>query len=465
MPTVPKRWSSVDLLLLGALSLVAIAIRLASIEQWSFGAVEAIAFRAVSQPLDAQPGGLFGGAEAFHPVGYLSLRWLFEIGLLQHATEGWLRLPFAFVGAVTVPLLALYARPLVGLVPARLAAVVLVVHPAHIAASQTADPLVMAVPIALVAGVLARSGRSRLWSWPCLVLAGACHPVGWLVGVGSMLVAPDRGDAAASRWASGRRSRALVVAIATLSGAVLLADLVVMLGAPLLLLAVACLLARVHERAWRLSLVTVALLAAAAVLRVSGGGRSVDAVLLGAVPFAILLAACACRAAYRVLADLLPPRATAGRVLAAAPSVILIGELVSATFLYFTVYDGGRPAWREVRDAVAVERQPGHEVRLFARRGVDVLQSYLRPQHWRERGADPHPGLSVSRLPQLGAGLESLLDDPDTQLVLLHDEHAALARTPAGAAVLAQFEVTAAWPGPQPYGDVTVYLLRRRAAR
>ena len=76
----------VDLSLFAAISLLGAALRLLSVEQWSFGLEEAATFRAVTQPVGAGAGELFGSEQGGFPAACL---WLLGTpGLLRgrHST-------------------------------------------------------------------------------------------------------------------------------------------------------------------------------------------------------------------------------------------------------------------------------------------------------------------------------------------------------------------------------------------
>jgi len=163
------------------------------------------------------------------------------------------------------------------------------------------------------------------------------------------------------------------------------------------------------------------------------------------------------------------------RSLMAAPSIMLFGELATAAFLYFVIYAGARPPWRDVRSAVLASAARGHQVDLIARSGCDVMRVYLRPSHWRGTGAsvavgsqsvarDPHPGVRVSAIPADLAAARTLLSSPDAVLVLQRDEWMTLLSAELIADLLEDFVVAEVWPSPQPHGSQALYLLRRRCS-
>ena len=157
------------------------------------------------------------------------------------------------------------------------------------------------------------------------------------------------------------------------------------------------------------------------------------------------------------------------RILAAAPAIMLLGEVLTATVLYFMVYGGGRPPWRSVRDAVLASLRPGRKIELVAASGCDVMRVYLRPSHWyapldsRQPDDDPHPGIRVSLLSDDLDAARTLLASPDALLVLQREEWSALLAAEGGAELVADFVIKSMWPCPQPSGDHAIYLLERRS--
>lgn len=123
-------WSNGELIVLLAVTAFAGVVRMWHLEQWSLSPIEGESWAAAVSMR----------GDGWEPVSSLSsrlLQFLLTTGLLPSHGEGWLRLPFAFVGIVTVPLLALVGEGLVGRRAALLAAAVLAVHPAHVLWSQS----------------------------------------------------------------------------------------------------------------------------------------------------------------------------------------------------------------------------------------------------------------------------------------------------------------------------------------
>ncbi|MCK5942405.1 MAG: hypothetical protein KAI24_10580, partial [Planctomycetes bacterium] len=316
----------------------------------------------------------------------------------------------------------------------------------QVAASATAHPAVFAAAVALVAGVLAMRG----WRWSsylAVAVAGGCHPLGWLAGAG--LVAATRAPGPAGRvpgWA---------FALLVVPALPLVPDLVLGPAVAAVLLAAAAFALRLPgPRGFAAALLLPLAAAGGWWWQDPGVGASARVV---SAPIVCLLAAWAAVQFARVVGEqLAQPRAVA-RLVGVAVAVMMIGELLTATFLYFAVYRGGRPAWRQARAAVSATRVAGRELQVVAGRGVDVLRAYLRPDHWHEPQRDPHPGVRVEALAPDEAGRAAQVAAPGALFVLQADERAALGAAADG------FVVLDLWPCPTPVGDGSLYVLRRRA--
>lgn len=441
-----RRWSTSDFVVLVLFSLAAAGLRLLFIEQWSFGPSEATTWRALTAPLYGEGETFAASGQVAYPLAFLLMRELLEQGVLPGMTEGWLRLPFAFAGCLVTPLLALLARPLLGREVGILAALVVAFHPACIASSQTADPVVVASAIALLAGVLAMRG----WKWSsgaAVVLAGGSHPLGWVAGLGILCAVRQ------PRWLVELRWR--WVGALALAAAPVFVDLgygPTWTSVLLSLLAVGLWL----PRARGFALAAMLPLASAGIWwwwdpAVGASARVITAPVIAA------LASWACVQFARAVAGGLDASPRVKRLVLAAPVLILLAELFTATFLYFTVYEGGRSAWRSARSAVAASRVPGRELVVIAGRGAEVLRTYLRPSHWREPGRDPHPGIRVEPLAGDAAGRAAQALRADALFVLLPEE-----RVQLGSAA-DDLVVVALWPSPKAVGDASLSVLRRRA--
>ena len=441
-----ERWQSVDLVALGGISLLAAALRLLFIEQWSYGPQEAVTWRALTAPLSGHEASFASSREAASPLVYLLLRELLERGVLPGTTEGWLRLPFAFAGCLVTPLVALWARPLLGRAAGVLAALAVAVHPACITSSQTADPAVFAAAATLFAGVFSTRGW-RLLAAGAVVIAGLCHPLGWFAAGGVALIgrAPKWWDHVGAGWLLSLVPLAAPAILGLGYGpawtAALLACLALRGGIPQArFLAGALLLPLAAAGLWCWSDPSVV-----------AAARAITA------PFVVACAAWACVQFARAAAGRLEVSAPVGRMVGAAPLLMLIGELLAASFLYFTVYEGDRSAWRDARSAVAAMRKPGEDLVVVAGRGVDVLRTYLRPNHWRLPGEDLHAGVEVRALASGAEARRAQLQEENALFVLLPDE-----RDSMGPAAV-ELVVLALWPSPKAVGDGSLYVMRRRA--
>lgn len=464
------RWSVTDTLLLAVLSLVGLGLRLVAIGEWSFDVTEAETFRALTQPLSGGSEAFMGSDSSTYPLVYLLLRGLLETGVLSGFTEGWIRLPFAFAGCLLVPCLALFVRPLLGRGAACMAALVIAVHPGHIAASQTADPVVFAMTAAVCAGALRVAGR-RWSAYLMCVVAGGCHPIGWLCGLG--LLCASTGDRVL------RRTPAFLWWLLLAHAVVLVPCVLGLLGLSLTLLAIIAVLVRTPVGGDPDTVASgspLGLGIAALLPLVAGGiwwlvvGEGAESATIAALAPLTVLASWSVVQFFRRLRDRLveqgEDRVWLTRALVVTPSLLLLGELATSTFLYFVIFGGARAPWRDVRDAVLAATTSGHQVEVVAGRGSDVMRAYLRPRHWRAanatlHAADPHPGVRVSDLPRAVEDAVELLARPDTMLVLQHDEWSSLQSTEHGRRLLEDFRPVEVWSSPQVLGDHSLYLLRR----
>jgi hypothetical protein len=446
---LPAPWSTARLLLLLAVTVLAAALRLWHLELWSWNGDEAHTFQVLAMSAEqfaTQP-------ERWYPLLPWLLRQLAEHGWLAGLTEGWLRLPFAFVGALTVPLLAVMAAPLVGTGVAVLAALLLAMHPWHVAQSQTAAPaVVLAAGVTAVFGLVLR--RRYVLAAVTQVVMVAVHPLGWLAGLG-LLAGLLRGRAAAIALP--------VVALVAAVAAIWWLDWV----RPWLLAAAAlaaCGPARARS-AW-LAVVTPA--AAAAVLAWAGVVEFAVVGLL-ALPGVVALATGAVVDLGRQWRS-----ALAGRRWLSAAGAALVAGLATIdggveNWLRATLHEGNRPAWRAVKDlALGTVQGPGGLL-LAAVSGAGPLGCYLRPNDGREAG-DPHPGIEVRAIDlALGAAAITSLREqrPDASclLVLRADEAPQWQRAPELATALQRgFELWRVLPGPRQGGDHTLFVYRRRSA-
>ncbi len=125
-------WTWEHLIILTAITFLAGVLRLYKIDEWSFWIDEVHTLRdAVLNTSDE----FWAAPTSRYPIGFLLVRWFQP--WLPGAAEGSYRLIFAFFGIVSVPLLAVFARRMLGAGPALLAALLLALSPWHIYWSQS----------------------------------------------------------------------------------------------------------------------------------------------------------------------------------------------------------------------------------------------------------------------------------------------------------------------------------------
>lgn len=473
-------WPARDLLVLLGIAAVAAALRFWQVEVWSVSAAEADTWRRATTGGD-------GDGFALPVVG---LRLLFDNGLLPTHGEGWLRLPFLFAGTLAVPLLALVGDALVGRRAALLAAGMLALHPWHVEVCQSATGHGAALTASLLAlgsayvGLETRSVSSWLFAAAFAVLAGLCHPIGWLtvyVAFGCWQL--ERFWHAERRDRMGVVAGAVIALTATVVAALMARPAAAAAGAsevagaaaaqiaaarvPVVALALLVpLLMRESTRQAR-CLATAALLSFALPLLLGLVALPVarDQALL-ALPALLLLAANGALASLdRVRAALGGGRSFAVLLPGAMVAVAVVADLAIGSFLYTTARRGSRPDWRQARDQIvrAAER-PG--LTVLAAAGHDSLVYYLRPEHWRAPAGDPHPGIAIAELdlgaPRLAAQAAAAAGaGNDLFVVLLQDELAALRAVPAARdALRASFELLEVLPSAGTRRDETVYVHR-----
>lgn len=449
-PDDPQGWTRAQVGALAAVTLLATALRLFRIEQWSWSSGEATAWRAITQPL-AGPDGLFASREGWAPLGYLGVRWLCDLGVLPSHGEGWLRLPFGFAGVVAVPLLALVGRPLVGAGAALLAALLLAIHPLHVAVSQSMEPVGFALPLALLGLACVQQG-ARAAAVAAMALAGLCAGIGWIGLV--LLVAgrlPSRLRERAERGVAWLALPACASGLGALTLPVVAAAAVGWCFSPTASLRAAT--------AWSLGVGAASSLAA---------GPEGQVLLVSCLPGVLLLAAVGLQRVFTAARATLggSPRVVAAG--AALPAAVVVTWLGVGVFLHAMVYRGGRSPWRTAAEAVWVAASDRGSFVVGAAAGVPSLTCYLRPNHWRGPGADPHPGTVVLSLdltaPAAAIARLAARDEVLVLLVLREDEVGRFG--PVDRARLdATFELLRVVQSPQAHGDDTLYVFRRSTAR
>lgn len=393
-----------DMAWIVVLTVVAAALRFYELGEWAFWIDEAHTFRDATSRIDE----FWNASVSRYPVAYLTLRGLLD--WLPGTSEGWLRLPFAFFGVLTVPVLALVGRSLVGRRASLCSAGLLAVFPWHIYWSQNARGYTITLFFALLgaAGVL-RGIQRRSYGWSlagllCVFGSGMTHPSGFLL-------LPAFVAYAALRWRHDEWLRAKVnrytVGLAVVGVAVVAAVVGPSLGVasrvkddpslmhfvqtcvyfvtpPIGLAGLAGLLwlradARARDGAgFLLCWVGVPL----GLLSVVGGLLTkvtaqyafftLPAFCLGAGALVVQLADRITDARARLARLVLP--------------LILFADLLSYDYLYFTAQFGDRPRWRDA--ALLVMAEPGTPVILTTNdRGLDYYVS--RDRFWGGPGTGP----------------------------------------------------------------------------
>lgn len=443
---VAAPWTGRTLGALAAITLVAAVLRLWGVRDWSFDEAEAATFRLLQLPLGGEAG-FYAAPESRAPLLHLLLRALVDHGLLPSLGEGSLRLPFLFLGLLTVPVLGLVLRRWCGLGVALLAASVLAIHPLHVQASQTAATPVVVPLMGLLAAAAFHGERPRWFAGGALVLlAGLADPLGfalaltawrrpgqgvvvryvpWLV-LGLLLLA---GGALAWRWP-----------LLALAG----------LGLPLL--------------PWPVHLLLLAPAVTAPFAPAEAGFAALPGGLAAAVLAAVELAR-----RFGATLPVAPTRTGRVTALAAAwlaPALVAV-VLAIDTFLLLGLHQGERAPWRDAVRVVLRSYDGSRGLRVGAMGESEVLRCYLRPRHWRVPGSDPHPHAQVEALPggdEATAALQSLLASAAERqrvpvLVLGTEEVAALPE--AARALLAQrFTVQQLLVAPTARGDRSLLVMR-----
>ncbi|MEY2982033.1 MAG: hypothetical protein RL562_2260 [Planctomycetota bacterium] len=366
-----------QLVLLVVLTLAAIALRLFRLGEWSFWVDEAHTFRDVT----ASETEFWRSNVSNYPLGYLMLRWLLDAGVLRTTGEGWLRLPFAFFGALAIPALAVFGRSVVGRRAALLAAGMLAISPWHLYWSQNARGYALTMFFALLAAFTAhRAARHRsillaLVAVIGVAIAGSAHPSGVLLIVS--MVAFFGSEVASDPGLRRRVTRLpvmLALGICAAGLAVWVGPTVLhaarekpdfsavhlaqtfgwFLGPPFVVAAVGGSLAMMlrasrREAAFLITWLLVPLLALAVV------GSSFLKVTaqygLVVLPAVYLLAS----RLIVELADEIRERSTRARLLRWTLPFVLMSSLASEAFLYFAKRHGERPLWREAAQFVMAD--------------------------------------------------------------------------------------------------------------
>jgi hypothetical protein len=439
-------WTGRTLGALAAITLVAAVLRLWGVRDWSFDVAEAATFRALQLPLGGDAG-FYAAPESRAPLLHLLLRALVDHGMLPSLGEGSLRLPFVFLGLLTVPVLGLVLRRWCGPGVAIAAALLLALHPLHVQASQTAATPVVVPLLVLLAAAAFHGERPRWFAGAALVLlAGLADPLGYAAVLTAWRRPGHRNVVRVLPW--------LALGLLLLGGALpawrwpLLA--LAGFGLPLL--------------PWPVQL----LLLAPAVLAPFAPAEAALAALPGGITAAVLAAVDLARrfGATLPVAPTTTGRATALLAAWLAPALVAV-VLAIDTFLLLGLHQGARPPWRDAARVVLRAYDGSRGLWVGAMADQEVLRCYLRPKHWCVPGSDPHPHVQVQALP---GGEEALAALQDLQamaaerqrlpvLVLRTDELAALPE--AARTLLAQrFVVQQLLAAATAQGDRSLLVLR-----
>lgn len=405
----PPPFTGRQLAILTAITLLGAALRLLRLGEWSLWVDEAHTVRDVTVPLAH----FWGTEQSGYPLSYLLLRGLLD--WMPSSGEGWLRLPFAFFGLLSVPTLALAGRAMVGPVPALCAALLLALSPWHLYWSQNVRSYAMLLFFGLVAaGCWYRGMRLRSWPWLIAAIGGAlvaglCHHSAYF------LLAAFAAHGLAIR-VHARRTRALLVLMLGLVAAAAV-PLVMpafqyflrakpaagilhfaqtytfFAGLPMLVAALGGLAFLLAERT-RSAAFLAAWAAVPSLILVPIGLFAVKVTAQYAFvtfPAVCLLAAVCAERFVRALPDL---RGVTGRILAATPLLILLSGDVGRCYLYFTRQYGDRPRWREASEYVV---RQGSARKLVLTTNEPSLRYYLQPDRlWSP--VEATPGVEVKLL-------------------------------------------------------------------
>lgn len=186
--------------LIGA-GLVAAVLRFWDLGTWSIWVDEAHTWRDATLPMGGEMG-FFATDRGNYPLGFLLVRWLLAVGVIDGSEFG-LRAPFAVLGTASVLLLGFTGRQLVGPRAAVLAAWLCAVHPWHLFWSQNARgymPMFLCSVLAMH-GIVLWTQRARRWdaigALFAMVVGVFFHPTGALLGAGAamaMLLRPYAND-------------------------------------------------------------------------------------------------------------------------------------------------------------------------------------------------------------------------------------------------------------------------------
>ncbi len=404
---------------------LAAALRLYGLGEWSFWVDEGHTWRDATMPLTGESGFL-ATDRVRYGVPFLMLRLLLGLGVTGY-DEASIRLPFAVIGVLTVPVMALCGRRLVGAWPAVVSAMLLAIDPWHIFWSQNARGYGLALLMCVIAIHRAYRWRetARLFDLFVLMLsaglAATSHPTALMLtgaflgylGVRSVLFRAS---------APGPRA-VLFVASVILLALVGLPYLIGVLAEGDLLPFGDFMRAKANPSLrhfvettlfyFRPTCLLAFVLAMVLASRIVGRDRGLYLTCMAVVPLLVLAGVSASlvkvTARYGLCALPVVTWLIAALVVflgkrfrgVSMPLALLLPLVIGADSLrvdvdYFTTQHGQRARWREASMFVREEA---------ARRGLDgvfavtvnepAMEYYLRPKNWFLMDHDPHPGYRV----------------------------------------------------------------------
>ena len=403
-------------------TVVAAALRLLHLGEWSLWIDEAHTWRDANMPL-AGPAGYLHSDRVFYPIAPLLLRVIGRLGWTA-LDEASMRLPFALLGIATVPLLASCGRRLVGPWPAVLAAWLLAVNPWHVFWSQNVRGYVLVMLATVVA-----ANRAHAWLQSDrpfdLIAAAAAVGLGCLSHPSAGLIVAGFAAFLVLRHTSSAPSSLRVLGFAALLSVLLVGvpwwlreyspfqdflrskddpsvvhfvQTTAYYFRPTLLLLGALALLTAGPRLGRdrtLLLGCLWLAPFVALAAVSAQLAKVTArYAICTLPVLTWLAALAAAEIARIVAAGGPAVLTrSGRLaVAAVLPLFAFGDFAQLDVKYYGVQHGQRARWREAAEFVR-QRAGGRGVQVLTINEPTMLY-YLRPEHWSKDG-NQHPGIEV----------------------------------------------------------------------
>lgn len=399
--TAPRlRWPEPrQLYWLAGIAAVGLVLRLIGLQHWGFWVDEAHTYRDAVSPFDT----FETQNRSRYPLSFYLLRVLLE--LMPNDSEGWVRLPFAFFGAITIPIMGFLMTPVAGARAALVAAGLLAINPWHIYWSQNArfyslTSLLAVVAVGLVyQGVVLRRASRVAWGVTAALLGGLSHlPVfallpallaGWWLGREREHVGPDR-------------RLAIVCGVTVLCVLVFPWMLPRLPGLDIFIKAKgeASLLHLFQTSAyyfripliltslvgawflWRQNRMSASVLAAwvviPALVLVAAGTvvKTTSRYVFFAQPAVLLLCGVAVVRIWDVLMKALEPGGGRGRMLVAGLlPALLLADSLAADYLYFAQEHGDRPRWGEA--ARLVEREAGARPTIVVTTNTPTMRYYL----------------------------------------------------------------------------------------